>query len=366
MRKLSSRTKVILFVLFNLLSISLVFYFTFSPETLTALKDFNYPSLILLFLVWFSSAAVETVSFIFFIKGAGSTTAFFEAFQLTVIKNMFNVITPLNMGGHPMAIYMLSKRGVPAGRGTSIVITKMIVFSFVSLLGSLTAFFFYSRELQEQSVIRIIFLVSAGIFLLLILLFIFMALFPSRLIGFLTFLSSLFKRAKFKDKTYKTIKKKIVREVFISRKSIRLYFRSNLGYFLLGILFTALFYCINVILLWVILMVMGISIPFLRGCMLSAVQQALLAFQPIPGGAGVGDGTFYLLFQSNIPKHLMGIAILLWRFFTQFISALTGSLLLGIFFSKKNNKSSVPEGKINPPDDIQIESAEESNPVNPA
>lgn len=337
MAKLSNKTKVVFFILFNLVSLSLVFYFTFTPETVTAFANFNYPFLAVLLLVWFTAVSIEAVSFLFFIKGSGTGVklSFPEAFQLTLIKNMFNVITPLNMGGHPVAIYALSRRGIHAGRGTSIVLTKMIVFSFVSLVGSITAFYFYSRDLEDLPIIRTIFLVSAGVFFLLIFLFFLMLSNPNKLISALSFFGRLIKGRKAAAKGYKTMRKVLVHEVFMARKSIRLYFNKNRVYFFGGLFFTVVFYCINVALLWVILRGMGLPVPFLQGCMLSAVQQAILAFQPVPGGAGIGDGTFYLLFQMKIPKHLMGIAILQWRFFSQYLSAIVGSLCLGYFFSKK-------------------------------
>ncbi len=340
MKKLSNRTKVLIFILFNVVSIALVFYFTFTPETLEALKGFNYPFLAVLFCVWLLSASTEALSFICFIKGAGSSIGFFDSFQLTVIKNMFNVITPLNAGGHPVAIYALSRRGVPVGRGTSIVMTKMIIYSFVSLIGGVLSFFYYSRGLDEQSIIRTFFLITAGAFTLLMLFFFLVISFPNRLIAVLAFIGGLFRKVRANPRAYRSMKRVLVHEVFISRKSMRLYFHEHRGYFALGILLTTVFYCLNVILLWVILRGMDLEIPFFRGCVLSAVQQALLAFQPTPGGAGIGDGTFYLLFQENIPKHLMGIAILQWRFFSQYLSALAGSAFLGVFFSHRKEKVS--------------------------
>jgi len=53
-----------------------------------------------------------------------------------------------------------------------------------------------------------------------------------------------------------------------------------------------------------------------------------LYFTPTPGGTGVAEGGGYLMFSSSIPTHVLGIFVILWRFFAIYVWVLIGGLLL--------------------------------------
>jgi uncharacterized membrane protein YbhN (UPF0104 family) len=52
----------------------------------------------------------------------------------------------------------------------------------------------------------------------------------------------------------------------------------------------------------------------------------LITFMPTPGAIGLGEAIFLLLFSKTVPSYMLGIAIVLWRFFFHYLSAILGAI----------------------------------------
>jgi uncharacterized protein (TIRG00374 family) len=78
--------------------------------------------------------------------------------------------------------------------------------------------------------------------------------------------------------------------------------------------------------LWLILLGLGINVTFLTGLVLASMLIFLLSFMPTPGAIGLGEAIFFLLFSKTIPSYMIGIAIVLWRFFFHYLSAILGAI----------------------------------------
>ena len=58
---------------------------------------------------------------------------FQQIFQLTLITQFFNGITPFSSGGQPMEVYYLSKSGIKPAKGTNIILQNFIFFNMMNL-----------------------------------------------------------------------------------------------------------------------------------------------------------------------------------------------------------------------------------------
>ena len=54
----------------------------------------------------------------------------------------------------------------------------------------------------------------------------------------------------------------------------------------------------------------------------------LLYFSPTPGGSGIAEGGFVLLFSSMVPAGTVGILAVSWRLFAEYIP-----FLIGLYFT---------------------------------
>ena len=54
------------------------------------------------------------------------------------------------------------------------------------------------------------------------------------------------------------------------------------------------------------------------------ILNILLYFSPTPGGSGIAEGGFILLFSSMLPEGTVGIVAVTWRFFAEYIPFIIG------------------------------------------
>ncbi len=83
-----------------------------------------------MFIYWFLEAVVlQTAS-----KPANKDQRFFSSFRITMIGQFFNTITPMATGGQPAQLVMLTKQGMDAGRGSSVLLVKFIIYQAMVVL----------------------------------------------------------------------------------------------------------------------------------------------------------------------------------------------------------------------------------------
>jgi glycosyltransferase 2 family protein len=66
---------------------------------------------------------------------------------------------------------------------------------------------------------------------------------------------------------------------------------------------------------------------------LSAMLIFLISFMPTPGASGLGEVLFIALFSGTVKVELVGVAVVLWRIFYQYLSAGLGAFFTARFFS---------------------------------
>lgn len=60
-----------------------------------------------------------------------------------------------------------------------------------------------------------------------------------------------------------------------------------------------------------------------RMCLINLV----LYFTPTPGGTGVAEGGFLVLFNSLLPAGVAGVVAVMWRFFCEYIPFTIGAIV---------------------------------------
>jgi hypothetical protein len=69
----------------------------------------------------------------------------------------------------------------------------------------------------------------------------------------------------------------------------------------------------------------------------------LLYFTPTPGGSGVAEGGFVLLFNETVPQGTVGIVAVCWRLIAEYIPFLIGFYytikVFGVSFLQKKKES---------------------------
>ena len=78
----------------------------------------------------------------------------------------------------------------------------------------------------------------------------------------------------------------------------------------------------------VILWGMGFHPPLMRLLAIQFLMRPLIFLAPTPGGTGIWDFTYFGFFSAFVPKHLIGVCVLLWRCMMTYLPSIIGAALL--------------------------------------
>jgi uncharacterized protein (TIRG00374 family) len=73
---------------------------------------------------------------------------------------------------------------------------------------------------------------------------------------------------------------------------------------------------------------LNFSISVIKVIMVQIVLYFIRYFSPTPGGSGVAEGGFYMLFLPLVPRHILGLLVILWRLFTSYLGIFLGGLVI--------------------------------------
>ena len=327
---MSPKLKRILSFLFIVLSITAVIFIAFSNEDLTnawdAFKKMNYWWLAGIFLCWLTYTFFDGMNYWCYLKRQGFKISIGRAVNVALIGFYYSNITPSAAGGQPMQVNSMRKAGIPVGYGTMAVtirfITNQTMISIIAL-----GLFLFNKEFVYRQLGDAIWFVRIG-----------------WLINFAAVplvLLAAFKRnwiqkiAEFLIKTLEKVHLVRNREMTVSKVTevldtyhtalldlmhspgqILLQFACSTAS-LLGLLGTVVF----------VYYAFGMSgTPWYRGLTISSLLFISASYTPLPGASGAQEGGFLLYFKNIFKDGTIGLALLIWRFFTFYLY-----LIVGIF-----------------------------------
>ncbi|MBN2029659.1 flippase-like domain-containing protein [bacterium] len=74
-----------------------------------------------------------------------------------------------------------------------------------------------------------------------------------------------------------------------------------------------------------------------KGLAIQCLMRPIIYFAPTPGGAGIWEATYLGFFSLFMPRHLIGIAVLLWRLILTYFPSIAGILFLTREFHRDKN-----------------------------
>lgn len=262
-----------------------------------------------------------------------------EAVKHNVIIQFFNGITPFSTGGQPMEIYMLTKHGISANKGTMIVLQNFIFYQIALVIFGVFAvvynyiFHIFPKVLILKKLVLIGFIINT-------------------LVAVVIFMISLSKKftttcmkllVKVLDKVNIVKDRKKVEESLSNRleefhESAKI-LRHRKGLLYLGILFNILsLACLYAVPLFVIYSMHDFKSLTLLECLTSSAYVLLVgAFVPIPGASGGIEYSFLTFFGNFLKSSVSSAAMLMWRFITYYFGMIAGAVALN--FDKGDDSS---------------------------
>jgi uncharacterized protein (TIRG00374 family) len=264
--------------------------------------------------------------------------------EFTMGGLFLGAVTPFQSGGIPFQVYILKREGFNIGQGTAIILFRAVLalgVVFVALPGII----YYYRVISTAQVLRSI-LNYLFFFYLFAIIFLLLILYRTEQVrrGLHRFGDFLRRRRIIRSDRPRKIVDRILDEVENFKKSMVLFFRVGKWKTLLSFVLTLISMGIYFLIAPSLLYGLGVRAPIIKAAILQLVLTYLLAFIPTPGASGIAELGGFSLFALICPKELLGIYVLLWRFFTFYISVIIGGLVLIRMVGFEKLKS-ITEGK---------------------
>lgn len=349
---MSSGLKKILSFLFIALSITVVFFIAFSNEDLTnawdAIKKMNLLWLAGIFGCWLVYTVCDGMNYWFYLRGQGFRISIGRAINVALIGFYYCNITPSSAGGQPMQVNSMRKAGIPVGYGTMAVtirfITNQTMTSVIALVLYLLNRDFVHRQLAGAIwLVRIGWLINFAAVPLVIL-----AAFKRNWVQKLAEMM-----IRFLEKIHLLRNKEAavskVTEVLDTYHTALLDLMHSPGQILLQ------FACSTVGLLALfsttvfVYYAFGMTgTPWYHVLTISCLLFVSASYTPLPGASGAQEGGFLLYFRDIFKNGTIGLALLIWRFFTYYLYLIVGVftiLLEKIILRREAKKKTYSENK---------------------
>lgn len=325
---MSSRLSKIISFLFIILSIAAVVYIAFSNQDLTnawdAIGKMNLWWVAGIFLCWLIFTFFDGMNYWCYLSRAGFKISIGCAVHVALIGFFYSNITPSAAGGQPMQINSMRKAGIPVGYGTMAVtvrfITNQTMISVISFV-----LYLINRDFVLQQLGGAIWFVRVGwVINFAAVPLVLMAAFKRNWIQkIVEWLIGLLEKIHLVRNREITLSK--VTEVLDTYHTALLDLSHSPGQILLQ------FACSTVSLLGLFSTTVFVyyafgmqGTPWHQVLTLSSLLCISASYTPLPGASGAQEGGFLLFFRGVFKDGIIGLALLVWRFFTFYLFLIVG------------------------------------------
>lgn len=320
----------IVYFLLSLLTFIFVRHFFYVERMVFPLDVLNLSVLMSLVLLLTGYFLLDGIRLYAVLKTMGFVVPFSDMMKLVFINIFVSNVTPLATGGGFAQIYFLHKFSVPIGvavAATSMrtVIAACLIFIFAPLFIWLRPSDY--REFFHPSLMVLMTGIS-GLYLLVFWVMVFKSVWLNRwlsrwftLLGRLGWLSA---------KTISALNQRLSIEIESFSHGVLDFFNGHRVWRWLSVFATLLFLLSMFSFSLILLAAMGYHINIMNVLSYQTVVTFFTYFSPTPGGVGVAEGSYGLLFSSFVEaKHLM-VLTLMWRVLTIYIGVLIG---IAVFYT---------------------------------
>jgi uncharacterized protein (TIRG00374 family) len=307
-----------------------VFFRNFNEDTLENLLKVRVEYLLIAIIMVFILWIIEGLRIRLLVSTFSNqkNISLFEAMQIYLLTFFFASVTPLAAGEWPAHIYALSRHGLSLGESSAVTVTRSFLTRFLFTVTAISFLIIFRSRLVPTFLNRVfIYAVFVSVFTLLGLLFILWK--PMSLswvlqkIGSFAWGKYIFSRNPKWQKIYPFLGQEL-RDFLYSTRSLNRFKIGNLIIIsLLSVAFWLCFFSIAP----VILLGLNKPAPYLQSLVWQVVIQMIIVYIPIPGGSGVAELSLASLFAYFVPPSVLGIFVMVWRFFTYYVLLFFGGLI---------------------------------------
>lgn len=276
---------------------------------------------------WLGYLWMDGLSIHYFLRKQGYPISFPFAVSIALTGIYYSNITPGATGGQPMQVYYLKKRDVPIGIGSSAMTVKFFCFQLMLMVVGTIAWMIYPEFVDRQVGAGKWILITGYVFNSISVCLVLLMAVSKRLVRFFLnlFIKLGCKLHLCKDESAAQIKWEGILSTF--HASVMLIRQRPKELFVqLGIATLQL----------LSLMLVVVCVYHAFGLAGHTVGQLIAlglmlyisaAYTPLPGASGAQEGVFALYFAGIFPEGNLFVALLIWRFFTYYVSLIVGGMM---------------------------------------
>jgi len=346
---MDKKAKKILGILFVVLSIASVVCIAFGNQELkdawAAVRRLDFWYILALLGCWAVYAGGDGLGIWFCLRHQGFTLTAGQIIRITLSGFFYSNITPGASGGQPMQVYAMNKAGVSVGSGTTAVAIRLICNQFMVSLLSM-AFLIANRTFIYQQLEGAIWFVRVGwvINFAVVPLVLLAAFRRDWVLKLLNALISLLTKIHIIKKP-DAIRQSAEVALDTYHTALGALLRSPGQIVLQCLCSTASLLALTGTIIFVYHAFGMSGTPWYQLMALAFMLFISASYTPLPGSSGAQEGGFLYYFRNIFTGGTVGLALLIWRFFTYYLFIFVGliNLLLEKIARKRHPEDPVQD-----------------------
>lgn len=323
-------------ILLLLLLTVAVLYFTLKDsfnEIVDQLVNINIVWLMFAIVLMFSYWILRAYAYFIIIKKVDKNYKFKRVFNLILLTQFFNGITPFASGGQPLVVYTLKKDGIDVSKGTNIIMQDFITYQIaLILIGTIAIIYNYNYHIFKEvnllkEIVAIGYLINVTVVIVL-----FLVSFGRKsnqyVVNFIIKVLNKLKLIKHKEKLLLKWEDNI-NNFHDGAKDLFKDYNQFKNLIIINTLALLLFYAIPLFLMFSFRNYESINL--LDALVSSAYIMLVGSFIPIPGATGGLEYAFIAFFSNFIKGSIVNSLMLLWRFVTYYFGMILGSIVFNLW-----------------------------------
>ncbi len=272
--------------------------------------NFNYIGLALLLVFLyhtFDMLRLKTIA-----EGYRIKYSYSYAYATSLIATFGATITPAHVGGELIIFYMLKRLGARNSKIWGTILFKTVSgMSFFILALPFFVYYLFKNPavLKKLTILGIIFL-------------------------FFSLISYPVWKFFQKYKPQNSKHRKFLKTLKLYCLTVVYFWKKQKVLFLKACFYSILLYLTFLSFAPVLLKAFNVKLPLWKIYMIELPLVYAIFTSPSPGGSGIGELGAAALFADLIPDKVIGLFVILWRFFSQYFSAIVGGILFTYFVLK--------------------------------
>ena len=286
--------------------------------------------LLVAFLLMFGSWIIETFVVQIFIRSEADDLDFKTALRVPLVEQLFNAITPMASGGQPAQLFALMQSGVEAGRASSVLLMKFVVYQFMVLINFVLTLFIGFDQVSKHFGALALFIVFGFVIHVVVIVGLLMVMYHYKFTKKLVNLVMIPKKLAMQSNLDHKIDTFYAESLHLKREKKRV-----IKACLLTLVQLLLYYAVP----YFVLLSLGVShVSIVEVIVLHVMIVMIVSLFPIPGGAGGAEYSFKTLFATYVasPSKLI-LGMLLWRFLTYYLGMICG--IIAMAFPPKSKRT---------------------------